>query len=310
MSQNENNIEQLESEMEYLILNNQNQKSVAIRFEELRVNWICEQINYNQPLGLIMKQKYFETVGKEILKVEQAGGRRNHYDILIWNTDGTQFQCEEKGTQTYHPNINQLTKPWEHSVQFYNGPCNNFSISRKYLRIWYDINVDNLIFNQRYQLPNIPEFEDWLKGSPHSMVDPKIEYSNILKQLYKERNGGNSMNGTGSSNHDIDYRVRVNAEFMEQITNDDKEILIGEVQEIYNSVMREKNVWLQTTGIPSQQLSFQWYNGFEPAQIVSVEVINAKDIKFKFNLNNGNSFNGIMRWGKGCGFSCFRMDLK
>jgi hypothetical protein len=78
---------------------------------------------------------------------------------------------------------------------------------------------------------------------------------------------------------------------MEQITHVDKEILIEEVQEIYNLIMGEKNVWLQTTGVPSQQFSFRWYNGFEPLQIVNVEIINRKDIQFKFHLENGSSFN-------------------
>jgi hypothetical protein len=74
--------------------------------------------------------------------------------------------------------------------------------------------------------------------------------------------------------------------------------------------MNEKQVWLQTTGDPDSHFSFRWYLQIQPLQIVDVEVRNKKDIEFIFTLEDGTHITGIMRWGKGCGFSCFRMDLK
>ena len=35
-----------------------------------------------------------------------------------------------------------------------------------------------------------------------------------------------------------------------------------------------------------------------------------KDIWFIFQDEEGSSFKGILRWGKGAGFSCLRVDLK
>ena len=55
---------------------------------------------------------------------------------------------------------------------------------------------------------------------------------------------------------------------------------------------------------------FKWYNKILPLKIVDVILIKKKDIQFKFILEDNSSFIGIMRWGKGCGFSCFRMDFK
>ena len=39
-------------------------------------------------------------------------------------------------------------------------------------------------------------------------------------------------------------------------------------------------------------------------------MIKKKDIDFKFNFEDGSHITGIMRWGNGCGFSCYRLDLK
>ena len=74
--------------------------------------------------------------------------------------------------------------------------------------------------------------------------------------------------------------------------------------------MNEKDVWLQTTGTIDGLFSFKWFNKIEPKIIIDVELLKGKDIKFKFILEDNSSFIGHLRWGKGCGFSCFRMDLK
>ena len=86
--------------------------------------------------------------------------------------------------------------------------------------------------------------------------------------------------------------------------------LAQEVQSIYNDVMEQKDVWLQTTGTINGQFSFKWFNKIEPKKIIDVELVKNKDIEFIFKLEDNSHFTGIMRWGKGCGFSCFRMDLK
>jgi len=118
------------------------------------------------------------------------------------------------------------------------------------------------------------------------------------------------MGGHGKNNNDIDYRVAVSAQFEKVFNHDDKLILMKETQEEYNKTMNAKESWLQTTGDPNTQFSFKWYNNIEPLKIVDVILLKKKDIEFKFILEDNSSFIGIMRWGKGCGFSCFRMDFK
>ena len=75
-------------------------------------------------------------------------------------------------------------------------------------------------------------------------------------------------------------------------------------------IMNEKDIWLQTTGVPGEKFSYCWYNKIEPKIIKDVILIKKLDIHFTFIFEDNTSFPAIMRWGKGCGFSCFRMDFK
>ena len=281
-------------------------RKTAKKDEDIRVAWICEQVNTGTELGKSIKYDYKENFGLEILKVEKRGGNTDHYDILIHHTDETKVQCEEKGTKNYCENINGDTSAYENSVQFYNGPASNFTIPKKYLKLWYDINVSNSEIINKYDLPDVPTFEEWLEGGPYCMVDPKSAYSKTLKINYRSIYPGKSMNSWGHNN--IDYREGPNNAF--DITDEEKSTLIEEVQNIYNDVLNQKDVWLQTTGTIDGSFSFKWFDKIEPQKIVNVKLVKKKDIEFKFNFEDESYITGIMRWGKGCGFSCFRLDLK
>ena len=281
-------------------------RRTAKKDEDIRVDGICNHINDNTPLGISIRKYYHEMFNKEISHVRKMGSKNDHYDILIYHTDGTTNQCEEKGTQNYSSVINSETVPYENSVEFYNGPAQKFNISKKYLKLWYDIIVNNNEIKEKYNLPVPPTFEEWLEGGPYCMVDPKSDYSKTLKVNYRNMYPGKSMNSWGHNN--IDYREGPNNAF--DITDEEKSTLIEEVQNIYNDVLNQKDVWLQTTGTIDGSFSFKWFDKIEPQRIVNVELVKKKDIEFKFNLEDESYITGIMRWGKGCGFSCFRMDLK
>jgi hypothetical protein len=282
-------------------------RKTAKRDEDIRVKWICEDnLNNYSELGERMKIEYYEKFNKIILYVEKRGGNNIHYDILIHHEDGTTFRCEEKGSHGYTEIINENTPPHENSVEFYNGPAKNFSISKKILKLWYDLVVKGPVVNKKYNLPEPPPFEEWLVGGPYCMVNPKSEYSIKTKENYRNIYPKKSMNGHG---HDeIDYRIKPNSAF--DMNDEEKSILIKEVQDIYNDIMNQKDVWLQTTGTIDGPFSFKWFNKIEPKKIVDVELVKKKDIEFIFKLEDNTSFTGIMRWGKGCGYSCFRMDFK
>ena len=281
-------------------------RHTAKKDEDIRIEWICKQINDNTDMGIKIKEDYFKEFNKQILHVEKKGNNRDHYDILIYHTDETTGRCEEKGTKHYNDIINPDTPPHENSVEFYNGPAEKFSISKKYLKSWYDLVVNNHEINQKYNLSDPPPFGEWLVGGPYCMIDPTSEHSIKTKENYRNIYPKKSMNGHG---HDeIDYRIEPKNAF--NIDDEEKSTLIKEVQDIYNDILNQKDVWLQTTGIIDGPFSFKWFDKIEPKKIVDVELVKKKDIEFIFKLEDNSSFTGIMRWGKGCGFSCFRMDFK
>ena len=292
------------------LLNKKDGRKTAKKDEDIRVQWICDNINNNTILGKSIKEEYKSVFGLEILNVEKKGGNNIHYDILIHHSDGTTKSCEEKGTKNYCEIINGDTPAYENSVQFYNGPASKFTIPKKYLKLWYDINVNNSEIINKYDLPGVPTFEEWLTGGPDVIFgDPKSNFSITLKKNYRKKNPtATNKSMCGGKDNDFDYRFQVNELF--EITEDEKTTLIKEVQNIYNDVMNQKEVWLQTTGGIDGQFSFKWFDKIEPKKIISVEMIKKKDIDFKFNFEDNTFIFGKMRWGNGCGFSCFRLDLK
>lgn len=294
-------------------IENRGKKAGAFTDESARISRIKDAICNKTDIGIKMIDAYYKKFNLVIDRVEVAGGKQDHYDLLIHHTDGTTKKCEEKGTKYYCDIIDSSTPPHENSVQIYNGPAKHFSISRKYLECWYKCNVDSESLKTEFNLPDIPCFDDWLEGSPYCMLDPTSEYSKTLKKNYREKYGAKtSMNGFSHDNP-VDYRQKVNEMFT--LSDEDKAILIKEVQEKYNNVLNEKEVWLQTTGILEEekdncQFSFCWYPAITPKTIKDVVLEKKKDIQFKFIFEDDTTFIGIMRWGKGCGFSCFRMDFK
>ena len=293
-------------------IENRGKKAGAFTDESARISKIKDAICNKTELGIKMIDAYYQKFNKVIDRVEIAGGKKDHYDLLIYHTDGTTKKCEEKGTKEYCSTIDSSTPPHENSVQIYNGPAKHFSISRKYLECWYKCNVDNESVKAEFNLPDIPSFEDWLEGSPYCMLDPTSQYSKTLKKNYREKYGPKTSMNAFSHDNPSDYRVKVNEMFT--LSEEDKAILIKEVQEKYNDTLNEKEVWLQTTGIldenENNQFSFCWYPAITPKTIKDVVLQKKKDIQFKFIFEDETSFIGIMRWGKGCGFSCFRMDFK
>ena len=291
-------------------IENKGKKAGAFTDESTRINLIKDAICEKTELGVKMMEDYYCKFGKQIDRVDVAGGKQDHYDLLIYHTDGTTKKCEEKGTKYYCAKIDSTTPPHEHSVQIYNGPAKYFSISRKYLECWYSCNVDNQIIKDEFSLPETPNFEDWLEGGPNCMLDPTSNYSKTLKKNYREKYGPKTSMNAFSQDNPIDYRIKPNEKFT--LDDLDKALLIKEVQERYNNVLNEKQVWLQTTGTPDKngKFSFCWYPAIAPKVIKDVVLQKKKDIQFKFIFEDDSSFIGIMRWGKGCGFSCFRMDFK
>ena len=75
--------------------------------------------------------------------------------------------------------------------------------------------------------------------------------------------------------------------------------------------MNEKDIWITTCGtIPN--INYRFWKHIDPENIKNIKIKYNKgaDIIFECILNNGNNFECWLRWGKGCGFSNLRFDIR
>lgn len=287
-------------------------RHTAKKEEDIRVQWISEQINSRTEMGTKMCQDYFKTFGKEILRVEQKGSNTDHYDLLIYHTDGTSKTCEEKGSKIYRKRMDSFVIPWDNSVQRYNGIGNKFTIGRKYADLWYDLIVANKDTSNFYgiDISLIPTKEEWLRREAFACGDPKTEWGRLLKKKHREMYPGHtSMNGKFGV--PFDSREIVNPKFI--FTEDDKHILLKETQIKLDQIMNEKECWLQTSGTIEEPFNWQWHDKIESPKIKDIEMTWSKgaDIYFDFIAENAKyNFKCILRFGKGTGFSNIRFDIR
>ena len=271
--------------------------------EDIRITNICKNINNNTELGIKLKESYFKFYNKNIDSVIKVGGNKDHYDIKIIHTDKTIKKIEVKSSNTFQPIIKSTIKPWDIGVQFLNGPGDKFSITHYYAELWYNniICNDNIVGKYINETIKRPDLYEWKCKDAFKCGDPVTEFSLTLKKNYRLSHPKSSM---------LDVRKIVNEKF--EFTEAHKNTMITEVQEIYNTCMNEKEGWLQTFGDPENldKFNYMWFEKIEPSKIIDIKCIKSKDILFEFICNNNYKFNGILRWGKGAGFSNIRLDLK
>jgi hypothetical protein len=285
-------------------------RHTAKKDEDIRVEWICEQINTKSLIGIKICDDYLKMFNKCILYVEKKGSNREHFDIYIYLTDGTTHKCEEKGTNTYIEDIKTFEIPWENSVQRFNGPGNKFSVGIKYAKLWYDLVICDKEICKKYGIDEqlIPTKDEWMEKDAFKCGDPTSKYGITLKQNHRSLYGG-SMNGKGKST--CDYREIVNSQFI--FTEADKQILLKETQTILDNIMTEKECWLQTSGVINGGFSWKWYGKIESPQIIDITMSWNKGADIYFNFISDDTkynFKSILRFGKGTGFSNIRFDIR
>ena len=279
--------------------------------EDLRINWICEQINTKTDIGKQMCQDYHNLFEKIISYVEKKNSNKSHYDLVIHHEDNTKKKCEEKGSDTYKELV-VLDLPWDNSVQRFNGLGNKFTVGIKYAKMWYDIIIKDHKVCKIYGIDTslIPSEQQWLEKDAFQCGDPKTEYSKQLKETHQKLYGG-SMNGKNKSS--IDYRERVNEKFISEFNQEDKQILMKETQDILDSIMDEKECWLQTTGKINEKFNWKWYKKIGSPKIKDITLTwnKGSDIYFNFIVDDSKyNFKCILRFGKGTGFSNIRFDIR
>lgn len=278
--------------------------------EIIRVKTIIKNINDNTELGIEIKQDFKKVYDEEIdYVIDNGGTNTDHYDFTIVLKNGNHMKCEEKGTCKMI-NLDSLKKPWENSVQRYNGPGNKFSIALKYAKHWYNLVIKNGSLAKEYGITsNVPSLDEWLDKDAFKCCDPTSPYGKEFKKKYRKKHPGSSLNG--KKNSPKDYRVEVNSTF--EFTEEDKKILIEETQKTLDTCMSDKDCWLTTCGDINGIFRFKWFKKISSAKIedINIDYKEGGDIYFHYKTNNESTdFKCILRFGKGSGFSNIRYDFK
>jgi hypothetical protein len=289
----------LKAEMEHnAVLRTRNTAAANEAKDILR---IIRDINDQTPTGHAIISAFKEKFGLDIAaaRMRKGSSRGTHYDFEIQVNEEWK-KVEHKGSQTYRiPNPDD--DPWKAAVQFYNGGCEKFSIATKYARVWYTMYIQSGLLTEEFGIEApIPEFDEWFEKDCRVQSDPKTPFGKELKSKVRLLRGPRSSL--------LEKRGPVLQAL--EITEHDKHVLITEVLAIANHVLEQKEYWLSIHGNLDGTFHATWYPQFRIDSIQEVVIKKNLDLELSFVCVSGFSFHGILRWGKGAGFSCLRMDLK
>lgn len=273
--------------------------------ESIRINKIAKYINENTDVGRKIKDSYTAKFGKNVANIGLAGSNRDHYDIIIYHDDGTMTRVEEKHSDKV---LDKDMVPWKNSVQVLNGVGNHYEVGRKYARIFYDNIISQVNWREILKcedIPDIPSYEEWIKDA-FRCGDPKTPFVMKLKSLCRETHGAKS-SFTGQ-NGTLDLRAMF-PEFI--LTEEETALFLLEINTKLHEVMSQKDCFLQTKGdIDGHDFEFVWRERVECPQFTNIKIRREKDIFIDLICETGENFSGILRWGKGCGFTNIRFDVR
>ena len=269
----------------------------AGKHEVLDTRWMVEAINTGSALGHRLVTTFQETFGLLPTKARLVphSTRGNHHDMEL--LIGNEWKnIEIKNSQKYTPI--HTDRPWKDGVQFYNGSCSKFAFAKKYAKTWYDMYVGNHVLSMIWEVDApIPSFEEWYTRDCCVQGNPKTAFGKELKQKVREQE---------ASLRDAREMVLDDLE----MTEEEKQELIQEVSDIVRPILLEKDYWLVIHGNIMDQFHVKWFPNYVIPEIQEVTFHKKKDAEFTFHCEDGFEFTGILRWGKGAGHSCLRVDLK
>lgn len=281
-------------------------KENAGRNEVQDIANIIDSINSKNPCGLkIISAFASKFPGRDIIASRARTGtnRGVHYDfqILVRSEKGDEWKSVEHKGSKKCTEIKPTDTPWSAGVQFHNGGCEKYSITKKYAQLWYNTYIQSDTLRTQFGLLKpTPTFDDWYLRDCKVQDDPKTEFGKELKSVVR------SLRGKRGSL--LEKRKTVNDTLV--INEEDKRVLLNEVLPIANHALQQKDYWLTIRGDLYGEFECAWYPQFTISKINEVVVVKNKDIEFTFNCNDDFTFHGILRWGKGAGLSNLRLDLK
>jgi hypothetical protein len=273
--------------------------------EEKDISLIVEALHLMNPRGIKIASAFKEEFGLVILDARPRKGasRGKHYDfeVLISQAGSTGssdnwMRVEHKGSKNYVP-INPTHTPWQAGVQFHNGGCEKYSFAKYYAKTWYDLLIGSSAFTTEFNIKaDIPSYEEWFQKDCKAQGTPNTKYGIELKKTVRNSNGS--------------LRDKRKMVFAALDIDEHKAQLIKEVLPIANEALEEKDYWMAIHGDLTGDFYVKWYPKFRISEIHEVVISKDLDINMVFHCNDGFSFKGILRWGRGAGFSNLRIDLK
>lgn len=266
------------------------------KHEQEDIRFLVNAIQSRSEAGLKVIGAFKQQFGLDILDAKERPGNRGvHYDFLI--LVGSEWKkVEHKGSRRYVPIAAEQT-PWAAGVQFHNGGCDKYTISKQYARLWYDTYIGSGQFKREWNLTSeLPTFEEWFARDAKVQGDPGTAFGKELKETVRKAKG--SLRA---------YRQSVNTLFTP--TEEDLTLFKQEALKLINEVLREKDYWLTIHGDLTKEFYCQWYPPFTVSSMDTCVLRKEKDIWFDFQ-GGDKKFCCILRWGKGAGFSNLRIDAR
>ena len=275
-------------------------KEKAASNEAKDIAFIVKSIKLKDTVGMKFINAFKDKFGVEIQDArDRKGSRKTHYDFEI-QVDGEWKHVEHKGSKAYKP-ISSDKKVWASGVQFYNGPADKFSLAKKYARTWYDKYIGSGELKKEWNIEaEIPSYDEWYSKDCKVQCDPKTSFGKELKKKVREKRGPKASL--------LDKREAINN--LIDMTKEEEDKFINEVYPLASEVLDQKDYWLVIHGDLTNKFHFDWFPKFKLPKIISLKFKKCLDLEFDFICEEDYVFNGILRWGKGAGFSCLRIDLK
>jgi hypothetical protein len=285
------------------------------------ISFIVAAIHSKNQTGQKFLSSFKEKFGCDILDARvRNGSRKNHYDfdILIrFNTGEEAWKHVEHKSSSVFREIKCDEKYWATAVQFHNGKCTDYSISKTYARKFYDTYIGSDSLKKIWGITSpTPAFDLWFNHDCKVQQDPKTPFTRELKEKVKKARGCGSWSwdqkckcGKCKNASLRDERGAVNLAL--EFTKEDEKKLIAEVLPIANKALEQKEYWLTICGnLDEGNFNLAWNPKFKIGEIKKVVIRRELDVWFDFTCSDGFTFSAHLRWGKGAGFSCLRVDLK
>lgn len=263
-------------------------------------------------LGTKLKEEFHKKFGKRLLAArrcdasttgKKAGGRSVHYDFQIQTEEGW-FHVEHKGSQQFLP-IDPSLPPWASGVQFHNGGMEKYRLAKKYAEAWYKKWVGSGLLKQRYGIKaEIPSLDEWMKKDAKVQGNPGTAFSKELKKTYRALHNEKKVSLTAERDEFV-------IEFLKTCTAEDCELLKQDILPILKEAFETKQYWLQIHGsLASGNVHCAWTKQLSIPEIKKIDLVISSDIWAVIACENNFYFGGLLRFGKGSGFSNVRIDLR